>query len=125
MQLQMLKSKIHRATITEANLHYEGSISIGPDLLEAAHILPFEKVYIYNVNNGERFSTYAIEGNKGEICLNGAAAWKGNVGHIIIIAVYSWFDEKEASQHKPRLVYVDGKNAIKGMATEIKKRDPL
>lgn len=119
MTLEFLKSKIHRARITEANLHYEGSISIPPELLEAAGIQPFEKVHIYNVNNGERFATYAITGVTGEICLNGAAAWKGRVGDIIIIACYCFIDEKEVSQFKPQLVYVDERNQLKSTASAI------
>lgn len=112
MVLNFLKSKIHRATITEANLHYEGSISIGKELLEASHINPFERVFIYNVTNGERFETYAIEGNKGTICLNGAAAWKGRVNDRIIIASYCWLDEKEVKAFAPTLVFVGPKNDI-------------
>jgi aspartate 1-decarboxylase len=123
MLLNYLKSKIHRATITEANLHYEGSISIGPDLLDTAGIQPFEKVSIYNVNNGERFETYAILGKKGEICLNGAAAWKGKVGDIIIIACYCFITPEEASQFLPKLVYVDDKNEVKNVGNNIPVRN--
>lgn len=113
MQLQMLKSKIHRATVTDADLNYEGSISIDPKLLEISKILPFERVEIYNCNNGERFATYAIIGKPGEICLNGAAARRVHKGDIIIIACYALANESEAVNYKPRLVYVDNKNQIK------------
>ena len=88
MQRFMLKSKLHRATVTDANLHYEGSITIDKRLLNAADIVPYERVDIYNVSNGERFSTYVIEGEQdsGVICLNGAAAWKASKGDIVIVA---------------------------------------
>ena len=115
MQRHMLKSKIHRATVTGADLHYEGSISIDETFLEAADILPYEKVAIYNVSNGERFTTYAIKGprDSGVICLNGAAARKASKGDIVIIATYVIVDDKEARDWKPRCVYLDGKNKIK------------
>jgi aspartate 1-decarboxylase len=111
----MLKSKIHRATVTDADLEYEGSISIDEVLLTAADILPYEKVAIYNVSNGERFSTYAIKGesNSGTICLNGAAARKVSKGDIIIIATYVMVDDEKAHTWKPKCVYVDGKNRAK------------
>ena len=100
MQRFMLKSKIHRATVTDADLHYEGSISIDEKLLEEAAMVPYEKVEIYDVNNGERFSTYIIKGkrNSGTICLNGAAARKVAKGDLIIIATYVLVDEKEAKK---------------------------
>lgn len=113
MKLTMLKSKIHRATVTDADLTYEGSISIDPLLCEAAHLLPFEKVDIYNCNNGARFSTYVIHGKKGEICLNGAAARHVQKGDLVIIACYCELDMNEAAQHRPELVMVDGKNEVK------------
>ena len=109
----MLKSKIHRATVTDANLNYTGSISLGPEFLKAADLLEFEKVDIYNCNNGERFHTYVILGQPGEVCLNGAAARKVQPGDIVIIASYAEYEEAEAQAHKPLLVYVDEKNAIK------------
>jgi aspartate 1-decarboxylase len=111
----MLKSKIHRATVTDADLHYEGSISIDEKLLEEANILPYEKVAIYDVDNGERFTTYAIKGkrNSGVICLNGAAARKVAKGDLIIIASYVVVEEKDAKNWKPKCVFVDGKNKIK------------
>jgi aspartate 1-decarboxylase len=109
----MLKSKIHRATVTGADLDYEGSISIDPVLIEAADFVLFERVEIYNCNNGERFATYVIEGKKGEICLNGAAARKVHRGDIVIIASYADYPENEVRGHKPQLVYVDAQNKIK------------
>ncbi|MFH2011422.1 MAG: aspartate 1-decarboxylase [Pseudomonadota bacterium] len=112
MQRIMLKSKIHRVTVTDANLDYEGSITIDELLMEDAGIIPYEAVHIYNIANGERFETYAIKGkaNSGTICLNGAAAHKVKVGDLIIIANYANYEEKEAKAHKPKLVYVDKNN---------------
>jgi aspartate 1-decarboxylase len=113
MRLTLLKSKIHRATVTDADLSYEGSISIDPKLVEAARLREFEKVDIYNCNNGARFSTYVIFGKPGEICLNGAAARHVMKGDIVIIACFAEFEEAEAAKHKPALVFVDEKNDIK------------
>ena len=113
MRVHMLKSKIHRATVTDANLNYEGSISIDPILCEAAHLLPFERVEIYNCNNGQRFATYVIHGKSGEICLNGAAARLVHKGDLVIIASFADMDQAEAFAHKPQLVMVDGSNGIK------------
>lgn len=115
MQRFMLKSKIHRVRVTDANLDYEGSITIDEGLMEAADIFPYEKVAIYNVSNGERFSTYAIKGKKGSgvICLNGAAARKVSRGDIIIIATYVMADDESARTWKPKCVYVDEKNQKK------------
>lgn len=115
MQRFMLKSKIHRATVTDADLHYEGSISIDEKLMDEAAMVPYEKVDIYDINNGERFSTYIIkaERNSGTICLNGAAARKVAKGDLIIIATYVVVDEKETKKWKPKCVLVDGKNKIK------------
>jgi aspartate 1-decarboxylase len=109
----MLKSKIHRATVTDADLNYEGSISIDPALLDAAKLVPFEKVEIYNVNNGQRFATYVIVGKEGEICLNGAAARLVHRGDIVIIASFANYTREESIGHKPTLVYVNEKNEIK------------
>jgi len=108
----MLKSKIHRATVTDANLNYEGSISIDPILCEAAHLIPFERVEIYNCNNGERFATYVIHGKAGEVCLNGAAARRVHKGDLVIIASYADVKQDEAFAHKPQLVMVNGENSI-------------
>lgn len=118
MQRIMLKSKIHRATVTDANIDYEGSITLDEELMEAAALLPFEQVHIYNITNGERFRTYIIKGGrgKGDVCVNGAAAHLAKKGHIIIIASYAGMDEKEAAVHQPVLVYVDDENSIKDIA---------
>lgn len=115
MQRFMLKSKIHRATVTDADLHYEGSISIDEKLMEEAQIVPYEKVAIYNVSNGERFSTYTIKAkrNTGTICLNGAAARKVSKGDLIIIATYVIAEEKDTKKWRPKCVLVDDKNKIK------------
>ncbi len=110
----MLKSKIHRATVTDADLDYEGSITVDEELLEKADILPFEKVALYDVTNGSRLETYAILGKRGsgEVCVNGAAANLVKKGDIIIIASFALLHEGEAQQHKPTLVYVDENNSI-------------
>jgi aspartate 1-decarboxylase len=108
----MLQSKIHRATVTEANLDYEGSITIDEELMEKANLLPFEQVQIYNISNGERFETYVITGppNSGKICINGAAARRASKGDLIIIANYVMMEASDAKNHVPRMVYVDAKN---------------
>jgi aspartate 1-decarboxylase len=117
----MLKSKIHRAHVTGANIDYEGSITIDQKLMEAADILPYEQVEVLNINNGARFITYAIEGERGsgEICLNGPAARLAVRGDVVIILSYHHVDEDEAHHFTPKLVHVDAKNAI----TEIKQAD--
>ena len=114
MQRILLKSKIHRARITDANLEYEGSISIDETLMEKAGIARYEKVSIWDVNNGKRFETYAIPapGNSGGIIVNGAASRLVQIGDIIIIATFGMFDEKEIDGFQPVLVYVDEKNRI-------------
>ena len=114
MLYNMLAGKIHRATVTNANLHYEGSITIDKDLLEAAKILPFSQVQIYNITNGNRFETYAIVGERGagEMVINGAAAHKASTGDLIIVACFVHLDAQEAANHKPSMVYVDADNAI-------------
>jgi aspartate 1-decarboxylase len=108
MQRILLKSKIHRARVTDANLDYEGSLTIDRDLMELADIAEFEQIKIYNVSNGARFETYAIGGarGRGDICLNGAAARLGARGDLIIIATYSGYDEREAQAHRPKIVLV-------------------
>ena len=108
----MLKSKIHRASVTDANINYEGSITIDRRLMVAADILHYEQVQVLNINNGARFTTYAIEGEKGEICLNGAAARLAVKGDIIIILSYCHVEDDEARNFIPKLVYVDSQNAI-------------
>lgn len=109
----MLQSKIHRATVTDANLNYVGSITIDNEILKAANLKEFQKVEILNVNNGERFSTYIIKGTKkGEICINGAAARKVCVGDIVIIVSYATMTPDEADSFKPTIVHVNSKNEI-------------
>ncbi len=115
MFLQLLKTKIHRATVTRSDLHYEGSIGIDELLMEASGIVPFEAVHIWNVTNGERFQTYALPSPKGsgEICLNGAAARKAEVGDLVIIAAFGLYtDPDDVMQHAPRLVFVDAENRV-------------
>jgi aspartate 1-decarboxylase len=108
----MLRSKIHRATITQAELDYEGSITIDQKLIEAAGMLPYEQVMISNLNNGERFETYIIPGKKGSgtVCLNGPTARKGMVGDKIIIFCYELYNEEELKKHKPIVIKVNEKN---------------
>ena len=113
MKIILLKSKIHLATVTKSCLDYEGSISLDPILCKASNIHSFEKVDIYNYHNGERFSTYVIFGKKNEVCLNGAAARKVQVGDSLIIASYALFEKDEISKHKPKIVFVTKKNKIK------------
>jgi len=117
MQRVMLRSKIHRAAVTQADLHYEGSCGIDEDLLDAADIKEFEKIELYNVNNGARFSTYAIKGRRGsgEISLNGAAARCAHLGDLLIICTYAPMSELEVETYKPKVVFVDEKNRITGM----------
>jgi aspartate 1-decarboxylase len=107
MMIEILKSKIHRATITQANLNYIGSISIDEDLMEAANLIEFEKVQVVNINNGERLETYVIRGERGTgvISLNGAAARKAQVGDLVIIASYAQMDFNEAKTFKPSIVF--------------------
>lgn len=114
MKLTMLKSKIHRATVTHAELDYEGSCAIDQNLMDQANILPFEQLHIYNVNNGERFTTYAITAPRGSgtIGVNGAAAHKANPDDLLIICTYAELEAKEAEHFNPDLVYVDGENCI-------------
>jgi aspartate 1-decarboxylase len=114
MQRTLLKSKIHRATVTEANLDYQGSVTLDPALMAAADLLHFERVEIYNVTNGERFATYAIPGRpgSGEVCLNGAAAHKVRPGDVVIVASFATYDEEAARRHRPALVFVDQANRI-------------
>ncbi len=107
-----LSAKIHGATITSANLEYRGSLSIDTALMKMVGILPYEQIDVYNLDNGERLTTYAIPGVTGEICLNGAAAHKGEVGQRIIIATYTWLDENEALTRKPKVVIADKNNGV-------------
>ncbi len=118
MQIEVLKSKIHRATVTEADLSYEGSVSIDPKLIKAAGLLLNEKVDILNCNNGERFSTYVIQGRPGQICLNGAAARLVQPGDIVIIVSYAQIELNKAKLHEPQVVFVDAQNKIKTIRAE-------
>lgn len=121
MQFEMLYSKIHRATVTDANLDYIGSITIDQDLLEASCMRVGQKVEILNINNGERFSTYVIKGEpgKGEICLNGAAARRVQVNDKIIIVAYATYSDNELENYEPIVVMVDDKNKITQILKEI------
>ncbi|MBN8778284.1 MULTISPECIES: aspartate 1-decarboxylase [unclassified Thiobacillus] len=114
MQRTMLKSKLHRATVTHSELHYEGSCAIDETLLDAADIHEYEQIQIYNITNGERFTTYAIRAarDSGIISVNGAAAHKANPGDLIIIATYAVYNELELARYAPELVYVDADNRI-------------
>jgi len=115
MKIEVMSNKIHRATVTDANLNYVGSITIDKELIKAAGLCEWQKVEILNVNNGERFSTYVIKGDKkGEICLNGAAARKVCVGDIVIIVAYATIKAKKAKEFKPKIVQVNSKNKIIG-----------
>ncbi|MCH6257353.1 aspartate 1-decarboxylase [Puniceicoccaceae bacterium K14] len=109
----MLKSKIHRATVTDANLEYEGSISIDPKLCAAADLVEFEKVDVYDCTNGNRLHTYVIWGKDGEICLNGAAAHLVDIGDLVIIASYTDVEDSDIDGFKPKLVMVNDDNSIK------------
>ena len=108
----MLKSKIHRATVTDANINYEGSITIDRDLMDAADMLPYEQVHVLNINNGARFTTYIIEGErgKGDICLNGAAARLAVKGDLVIILTYQEVPEDQLKDYHPKVVHVNEKN---------------
>lgn len=114
MRRSLLKSKIHRATVTEADLDYEGSLTVDQYLMEAADLLPYEEVHIFNITNGHRFSTYVIEGEGGSntVCVNGAAAHLAREGDCLIIASFSYYDEDECKIHTPRLIYVNELNQI-------------
>ena len=121
MQRTMLKSKLHRVHVTHSELHYEGSCAIDEVLLDAANIREYEKIHLYNVTNGERFSTYAIraERNSGIISVNGAAAHKANPNDIMIIASYANYNELELEKFHPQLVYVDKDNRIQSQRNAI------
>ncbi|MDR7193820.1 aspartate 1-decarboxylase [Luteimonas terrae] len=114
MQLTLLKAKIHRASVTHAELHYEGSCAIDGRLLDLSGIREYERIEIYNINNGERFATYAIRADVGSgiISVNGAAAHKAGVGDLVIICAYGTLDEAEVAKFKPKLVYVDRDNRM-------------
>ncbi len=114
MKRILLKSKIHRATVTDASLHYEGSVTIDPLLMTATDIVEWEQVDVYDINNGNRLTTYAIKGEPGSgvICLNGAAARLVHVGDLVIICSYAEYSEEERQTHEPKIVLVDKKNHI-------------
>lgn len=123
MNVSMLRTKIHRATVTGADLSYEGSVSICPDLIKSSGLLINERVDIYNCNNGARFSTYVIKGKKGEICLNGAAARHVQRGDLVIICSYCGLNFEEARKHEPTVVFVDSKNKVKEKRKEDRKNN--
>lgn len=117
----MCKSKIHRAKVTQAELYYEGSLTVDSDLLDAADILPYERVQVCNVNNGERFETYTIPGKRGSgtVCLNGAAARMGSVGDEIIVIAYGTFNEEELKSFSPKVLLLDKSNKIVDIKRDI------
>ncbi|MEO5362443.1 MAG: aspartate 1-decarboxylase [Magnetococcus sp. DMHC-8] len=121
MELSLLKCKIHRATVTETHVDYEGSCAIDETLMAAAGLREFEQIHIWNVTNGERLVTYAIRGRRdsGMISVNGSAAHKANVGDIVIIAAFAGMSEAEADVYRPYLVYVDGENRIRSVGREL------
>lgn len=121
MQRTMLKSKLHRVTTTHAELHYEGSCAIDDNLLDAANIREYEQIDVWNVNNGERFTTYAIRGERGSgiISVNGSAARRASPGDILIIASFAVYNEVELAKYVPALIYVDAKNRIVRQGSEI------
>jgi aspartate 1-decarboxylase len=118
MQRFMLKSKIHRATVTHADLEYEGSLTLDRDLLEAADIVPFEQVHVWNVTQGTRLWTYAMAGARGSgvVCVNGAAAHLADPGDLVIVATFTELQDEEARRHVPKVVLVDEKNRIRDLA---------
>jgi len=118
MKLTFLKTKLHRATVTDADLNYEGSVSIDPILCDVAGLHKFERVEIYNCNSGQRFATYVIHGKEGEICLNGAAARMAQKGDLVIICSYVELEEHEIKDHKAKAVFVDAKNQIKDVKVD-------
>jgi len=127
MRRTMMKSKIHRATVTDANLHYNGSVTVDPELLAAADILENEKVDVLDITNGNRLTTYAIPGapGRGEICLNGAAAHLVSRGDLVIVVSYAEYEEEEARAHRPKLVFVDEENRQVGPPQAHSDVDPV
>ena len=119
MLRSMMKSKVHRATVTEADLHYVGSLTLDRDLLDAADILPHEKVQVVNITNGARLETYAIEGGRGSgvVCINGAAARLVHPGDMVIVISYAFMDTREARDYEPKVVVVDRNNRITAVET--------
>ena len=124
MMRKMLRAKIHRATVTQANVDYEGSIIIDRRLMEATDLLPNEAVCVWNVTNGNRFETYAVEGrpDSGVVCVNGAAAHLVRPGDLVIIAAYTWLEEEAARAHEPKVVFVDAQNRVREKRAEIPLR---
>lgn len=114
MLIKLMKAKIHRAVVTKADLHYEGSIGIDSDLLDASGILPYESVHVWNVSSGTRFETYAIPFGRGsgEICVNGAAARLVQTGDLVIVTSFCWVDEAEGRRFQPKVVLVDDRNRV-------------
>lgn len=125
MYLTLCKAKLHRATVTQAELHYEGSITIDAGLLEAAGIVPFERVQVVDINNGNRFETYTIAGKRGSgtICVNGAAARLVHPGDHVIIIAYAQYTPEEAQRHQPVIVLLDAKNTVRERITADQSRD--
>jgi aspartate 1-decarboxylase len=121
----MLRSKIHRATVTDSNLEYEGSLTVDPLLLEAAAILPYEQVRVSNLNNGERFETYVIPGKRGsgDMCLNGPTARKGAKGDKVIVFCYEYYNQDELRTFKPNIVLVDEQNRVSSIGHVIKGKE--
>ncbi len=121
MMRKMLRAKIHRATVTQANVDYEGSITIDRRLMEATDLVPNEAVCVWNVTNGNRFETYAVEGppDSGVVCVNGAAAHLVSPGDLVIIAAYTWLAEEAARVHEPKVVFVDEHNRIRDRRAEV------
>ena len=121
MTRKMMRAKIHRATVTQADLDYEGSISIDRTLMDATDLLPNEAVCVWNVTNGNRFETYVVEGarDSGCICVNGAAAHLVNPGDLVIIAAFTWVPEEAARKHEPKVVFVDERNRIRAKRAEV------
>jgi len=127
MLIEMFKSKIHRATVTQADLNYKGSLTLDMDLIEAAGMRLYEKVHVLNINNGQRFETYIIEGKRGSgvVCLNGACARLGEPGDLIIALTYAQMSLEEADAHTPLSVFVDKENKIVSIDKSVKAADPF
>lgn len=121
---QMLRAKVHRIRVTEADLHYEGSLTLDRELMEAADLVPFEKVDVYNITRGSRLSTYVIEGEAGSgvCCVNGAAAHLAGVGDLLIVAAYASVPEDRVRQHRPKIVLVDERNRPRGTKQQESER---
>ncbi len=112
MLRKILRVKIHSATVTDKNLFYEGSLTLDREIMEKAGLLPFESIWVYNLNNGARFETYLMEGEKGQVILNGAAARLGEVGDKLILVSYAWVEERDLLHFKTKVLYLDEKNEI-------------